>query len=82
VQAFIKTAATIYKKIQEGVFDVSNEVSFPLHLYLCISEVEIVLLMLLFCSLMESRLDMVGYQDHQEAEMALLLKVVAVAVEV
>lgn len=27
-QAFIKTAATIYKKIQDGVFDVSNEVSF------------------------------------------------------
>lgn len=26
VQAFIKTAATIYKKIQDGVFDVSNEV--------------------------------------------------------
>ena len=25
-QAFIKTAATIYKKIQDGVFDVSNEV--------------------------------------------------------
>ena len=28
VQAFIKTAATIYKKIQDGVFDVSNEVGF------------------------------------------------------
>lgn len=28
VQAFIKTAATIYKKIQDGVFDVSNEVCF------------------------------------------------------
>jgi Ras-related protein Rab-2A len=28
VQAFIKTAGTIYKKIQDGVFDVSNEVSF------------------------------------------------------
>lgn len=27
MQAFIKTAATIYKKIQDGVFDVSNEVS-------------------------------------------------------
>ncbi|XP_052735032.1 ras-related protein RABB1c isoform X1 [Vigna angularis] len=27
-EAFIKTAATIYKKIQDGVFDVSNEVSF------------------------------------------------------
>ena len=27
-QAFINTAGTIYKKIQEGVFDVSNEVSF------------------------------------------------------
>ena len=26
MQAFIKTAATIYKKIQDGVFDVSNEV--------------------------------------------------------
>uniref|UniRef100_A0A2P2K6B4 Ras-related protein n=1 Tax=Rhizophora mucronata TaxID=61149 RepID=A0A2P2K6B4_RHIMU len=24
-EAFIKTAATIYKKIQDGVFDVSNE---------------------------------------------------------
>lgn len=24
----MKTAATIYKKIQDGVFDVSNEVSF------------------------------------------------------
>lgn len=28
MQAFIKTAATIYKKIQDGVFDVSNEVNF------------------------------------------------------
>lgn len=28
LQAFIKTAATIYKKIQDGVFDVSNEVRF------------------------------------------------------
>lgn len=27
MQAFIKTAATIYKKIQDGVFDVSNEVT-------------------------------------------------------
>lgn len=26
IQAFIKTASTIYKKIQDGVFDVSNEV--------------------------------------------------------
>ena len=26
LQAFISTASTIYKKIQEGVFDVSNEV--------------------------------------------------------
>lgn len=26
LQAFIKTAATIYKKIQDGVFDISNEV--------------------------------------------------------
>ncbi|CBI18778.3 unnamed protein product, partial [Vitis vinifera] len=24
-EAFVKTAATIYKKIQDGVFDVSNE---------------------------------------------------------
>lgn len=30
VQAFIKTAGTIYKKIQDGVFDVSNEVSVKL----------------------------------------------------
>ncbi|KAF5742819.1 ras-related protein RABB1c-like [Tripterygium wilfordii] len=29
-EAFIKTAATIYKKIQDGVFDVSNEVRFLL----------------------------------------------------
>jgi hypothetical protein len=27
VQAFINTANEIYKKIQDGVFDVSNEVS-------------------------------------------------------
>jgi hypothetical protein len=27
VQAFINTAREIYKKIQDGVFDVSNEVS-------------------------------------------------------
>lgn len=26
LQAFVKTAATIFKKIQDGVFDVSNEV--------------------------------------------------------
>ena len=29
----MKTAATIYKKIQDGVFDVSNEVSF---LFVCL----------------------------------------------
>jgi len=34
LQAFIKTAATIYKKIQDGVFDVSNEVSFFLFSFL------------------------------------------------
>lgn len=34
MQAFIKTAATIYKKIQDGVFDVSNEVSFFLFSFL------------------------------------------------
>jgi hypothetical protein len=28
MQAFIKTATTIHKKIQDGVFDVSNEVRF------------------------------------------------------
>lgn len=28
LQAFIRTTATIYKKIQDGVFNVSNEVSF------------------------------------------------------
>lgn len=35
LQAFVKTAATIYKKIQDGVFDVSNEVRlfFLLKLY-------------------------------------------------
>jgi len=27
-QAFINTAAKIYQKIEEGIFDVSNEVSF------------------------------------------------------
>ncbi|KAI3920490.1 hypothetical protein MKX01_000829 [Papaver californicum] len=27
-EAFISTAATIYKKIQDGVFDVSDEISF------------------------------------------------------
>ena len=27
LQAFINTAAKIYQKIEEGVFDVSNEVS-------------------------------------------------------
>lgn len=32
-QAFISTAATIYKKIQEGVFDVSNEVCMPFFLH-------------------------------------------------
>lgn len=35
-QAFIKTAATIYKKIQDGVFDVSNEVSFYVSPYLAV----------------------------------------------
>lgn len=33
LQAFIKTAAMIYKKIEDGVFDVSNEVSVFLLLY-------------------------------------------------
>ncbi|KAE9452792.1 hypothetical protein C3L33_15304, partial [Rhododendron williamsianum] len=33
--AFIKTAATIYKKIQDGVVDVSNEVSFFSFYLLC-----------------------------------------------
>jgi len=28
MQAFVKTAGAIYKKIQDGVFDVSNEVVF------------------------------------------------------
>jgi hypothetical protein len=28
MQAFVKTAGAIYKKIQDGVFDVSNEVFF------------------------------------------------------
>ena len=27
MQAFIKTAGKIYQKIEEGIFDVSNEVS-------------------------------------------------------
>jgi hypothetical protein len=27
-EVIIKTAGTIYKKIQDGIFDVSNEVSF------------------------------------------------------
>jgi hypothetical protein len=31
VQAFINTAREIYRKIQDGVFDVSNEVSPALH---------------------------------------------------
>ncbi|KAG5561021.1 hypothetical protein RHGRI_004146 [Rhododendron griersonianum] len=35
VQAFITTAATIYKKIQDGVVDVSNEVSFFSFYLLC-----------------------------------------------
>jgi hypothetical protein len=30
LQAFINTAAKIYQKIEEGIFDVSNEVSSPL----------------------------------------------------
>ncbi|XP_058202421.1 ras-related protein RABB1c-like isoform X1 [Rhododendron vialii] len=34
-EAFIKTAATIYKKIQDGVVDVSNEVSFFSFYLLC-----------------------------------------------
>lgn len=34
-QAFIETAATIHRKIQDGVIDVSNQVSFfPFHLTL------------------------------------------------
>jgi hypothetical protein len=28
MQGFVKTAGAIYKKIQDGVFDVSNEVEF------------------------------------------------------
>ena len=28
MQVFVKTAGAIYKKIQDGVFDVSNEVVF------------------------------------------------------
>jgi hypothetical protein len=28
-QAFINTAAKIYQKIEEGIFDVSNEVRVP-----------------------------------------------------
>jgi hypothetical protein len=34
MQAFVKTAGAIYKKIQDGVFDVSNEVSFDLKPFL------------------------------------------------
>jgi len=32
MQVFVKTAGAIYKKIQDGVFDVSNEVVFFLSL--------------------------------------------------
>lgn len=35
MQAFIKTAATIYKNIQDGIVDVSNEVSFFSFYLLC-----------------------------------------------
>ena len=30
MQGFVKTAGAIYKKIQDGVFDVSNEVIFQM----------------------------------------------------
>ena len=32
-EAFINTAREIYDKIQEGVFDINNEVKFKLQLY-------------------------------------------------
>lgn len=31
LQAFINTAKEIYQKIQDGVFDINNEVCFDLH---------------------------------------------------
>ncbi len=38
LQAFINTAREIYKKIQDGVFDVSNEVRFFANGVACVKQ--------------------------------------------
>ncbi|KAG6522750.1 hypothetical protein ZIOFF_019902 [Zingiber officinale] len=78
-EAFIDTATNIYKKIQDGVFDVSNEVCFK-NLVLQRSTTFVFMIDgMVFGSLMESKLVMEEIQGHQMEEMDPLLKVLLVA---
>ncbi|KAJ4829924.1 Ras- protein RABB1c [Turnera subulata] len=84
-EAFIKTAATIYKKIQDGVFDVSNEPPVEIIYYLLTNKAPFAVRQLIRFSIglyhMELKWDMAEFRGHQEAGMAPLLKLEAAAVD-
>ncbi|CAL9748122.1 unnamed protein product [Musa acuminata subsp. burmannicoides] len=81
-EAFTRTAATIYKKIQDGVFDVSNEVrSDYIVLRYSVTQIKAPKIDEGTVLLMESKLDMEEFLGRQVEGTAPLHKLVAAVVD-